>query len=368
MTFKFVLSYALTSWNVRMEEWTTTVFLTALFPNSLLPVSLYSLSSSACAIVFGGFIGKTVDYFPRLPVALTFLAIQKLMIAAISTMMWSLVDFEWTVGDRELDLDQRFMFILFCGCVLKLANTGTQISVERDWTMVIARDHDSLSVLNSRLKLVDLVCKLGAPLAISAVIVGVSIPVTMVTVAGFSILSTLFEWIFIVQVYFSTPNLAIKYTSEVPDEACPILDESSRDTIITRRPQEFWEMTKTPEFLTCISISLLYYNVLSFGSVMTAYLISLSMSPALLAILRGFSVVAGIVATQTFPSISRRLGLARIGLWSINTELIFIGLACSSFFVNDSTTSLTLLIAGVSLSRWGLWSFDLTQTQIIQTR
>lgn len=54
------------------------------------------------------------------------------------------------------------------------------------------------------------------------------------------------------------------------------------------------------------------------------------------------------------------------GLWSIIYEFACLSLSYGSLFVDDDHTSLSLLIAGVCLSRVGLWVFDITVTQMMQ--
>jgi iron-regulated transporter 1 len=64
----------------------------------------------------------------------------------------------------------------------------------------------------------------------------------------------------------------------------------------------------------------------------------------------------------------KRLGLESTGLWSVVFEAFWLGAAyCSVLFGSDfSTASLALLIAGVCLSRIGLWVFDIAVTQLQQ--
>jgi iron-regulated transporter 1 len=101
---------------------------------------------------------------------------------------------------------------------------------------------------------------------------------------------------------------------------------------------------------------------------MSAYLLQNNISTLVVAFLRGIGVVIGILATISFPIITGKIGATRYTLWSIYFELVFLGIACYSFFVKDQILSFTMLLGGVSISRFGLWSFDMGQTQILQTK
>lgn len=62
------------------------------------------------------------------------------------------------------------------------------------------------------------------------------------------------------------------------------------------------------------------------------------------------------------------MGLIRCGLWSIWSQVFCLLPVVLAFYINDGAgiTSTVLLFLGMALSRVGLWSFDLAETQIIQ--
>ncbi len=135
-----------------------------------------------------------------------------------------------------------------------------------------------------------------------------------------------------------------------------------KESTLVREVGEQRFFTK-PAFLTSFSLSLLYFNVLSFGPVFISFLVSKGLSPTLISILRGIASGFGILATITYKILVDKLGPIRLGLWAIWIDVLVMGLACSSFFLYP-LASLIILVVFVILSRWALWTFDIAQSEI----
>lgn len=56
-----VFGYFFTTWNIRADAWAISLFLSLLFPNTLLPISIYAFSSSLSCLLFGPAVGWIVD-------------------------------------------------------------------------------------------------------------------------------------------------------------------------------------------------------------------------------------------------------------------------------------------------------------------
>lgn len=63
---KIYVSHALSTWNSRLFEFGSVLFLSTIYPQTLLPASLYALVRAASAIVFGSSIGRIIDRRDRL--------------------------------------------------------------------------------------------------------------------------------------------------------------------------------------------------------------------------------------------------------------------------------------------------------------
>ncbi|XP_069471732.1 ferroportin-like [Ambystoma mexicanum] len=185
---------------------------------------------------------------------------------------------------------------------------------------------------------------------------------------------------------------------------------------------------KQPIFLAGMGLAFLYMTVLGFDSITTGYAYNQGLSSSVLSILMGLSAVIGILGTVAFTWLQRRCGLVRTGFISGIAQLcslmlcvvsVFLpahpldasflhlgdnasvkslestsspavpldgmsdvnvtmgtGSSISSFSPANGDSGLTLnylpylsvglLFAGIISARAGLWSFDLTVTQLIQ--
>ncbi|NXU49609.1 S40A1 protein, partial [Turnix velox] len=180
-----------------------------------------------------------------------------------------------------------------------------------------------------------------------------------------------------------------------------------------------------PVFLAGMGLAFLYMTVLGFDCITTGYAYTQGLSGSVLSLLMGASAVTGIMGTVAFTWLRRKCGLIRTGLISGVAQLACLVLCAISVFMpgspmdltvspfadisarlfesetlpnivspedifatgmpdmlNGSTTptnnnpemspdpvplvSVSLLFAGVIAARVGLWSFDLTVTQLLQ--
>lgn len=168
-------------------------------------------------------------------------------------------------------------------------------------------------------------------------------------------------------------------------------------------------------FLAGMSLAFLYMTVLGFDCITTGYAYTQGLNGSVLSLLMGASAISGICGTVAFTWVRKRCGLIRTGFVSGTAQLCCLLLCVFSVFApgspldlsvspfqdlyahlmgeqslpeaehalaagNASTTappaqempplqsfmSVSLLFAGVIAARVGLWSFDLTVTQLIQ--
>ena len=98
---------------------------------------------------------------------------------------------------------------------------------------------------------------------------------------------------------------------------------------------------------------------------MTAYLVWRGMSMEAIGVWRGVSSAAGLAGTFVYHFVSsRQFDLVDTGLGSVVFQFLCLSLSYASLFIEDYSTSLGMLIAGVCASRVGLWVFDITVTQV----
>ncbi len=123
-----------------------------------------------------------------------------------------------------------------------------------------------------------------------------------------------------------------------------------------------------------VAIALLSLNVLTFSSLMTGFLIWKGVNYGTIGVLRGISAGIGFLGTMAFQISVKRYDLVKTGMWSISFQFACLGLCFISVYMPlkhatgdfDLGLGLWLLVIGVCLSRIGLWTFDLTITQLYQ--
>ncbi|CAM9426632.1 unnamed protein product [Lampetra planeri] len=179
---------------------------------------------------------------------------------------------------------------------------------------------------------------------------------------------------------------------------------------------------RQPVYLAGVGLACLYMTVLGFDCITTGYAYTQGISASLLGILITLSAVAGLLGTVVFTQLRRAVGLVRTGLLSGVAQLAALSLCAVSVFAPgspldlsispfrslgmtgdstdapvqhnqsefvastmsssvapnatwddepdfappDSYVSVALLLTGVIAARIGLWSFDLTVTQLVQ--
>ncbi|KAJ6184713.1 hypothetical protein N7519_006014 [Penicillium mononematosum] len=368
---RLYISHTLSTWNSRMFEFGAVLFLASIFPGTLLYASIYALVRAFSAVALSSWLGAQVDrsdrlvavrhsivVWQRVPVAVSCLC----FIANLSTDSWPL-----TIG--------LFAVQGLLACMEKLAATANTVAVERDWAIVIS---DSINVprqdLNASMRRIDLFCKLLAPVFIS-LIDGISTRYAIWTVFTLNTASVLVEYMAIAQVYQSVPALTktqapTTQTDDINNESDDAHHNASRN-ILHSLPESLapWkEYIASPVFLASFALSLLYLTVLSFGATMVTYLLSTGFTSLQVSYMRIGSVIAELSGTWTAPMITNRIGPIRSGLWFLNWQFVCVAAAAVPFVAWDSSSRFVAgtLIAGVALSRVGLWGFDLSVQFLVQ--
>lgn len=229
--------------------------------------------------------------------------------------------------------------------------------------------------LNASMRRIDLFCKLLAPVFIS-LIDSISTRSAIWTVFTLNTASVLVEYMAIAQVYQSVP--ALTKTQAPTTQADDTNSETayhSQDNASRKIPHSVsetlapWkEYIASPVFLASFALSLLYLTVLSFGATMTTYLLDTGFTSLQVSYMRIGAVAAEISGTWTAPIIMNRIGPIRSGLWFLNWQFVCVAGAAVAFVGWDSSSRFVAgtLIAGVALSRVGLWGFDLSVQFLVQ--
>ncbi|KAI9670922.1 MAG: hypothetical protein M1817_003807 [Caeruleum heppii] len=245
------------------------------------------------------------------------------------------------------------------------------IAVERDWVVVVTEGMPTdRQVLNSQMRRIDLFCKLVGPLVIS-LIDGISTRIAIFVVLGANILSVVAEYYAIAKVYAMVEALQVSRIVPSDSTACEVRSSNSTPArallwlrSIVKPLSSYLQHPAAPP---SIALSSLYLTVLSFGAQMITYLLSFGYTSTQIGLIRTVSVALEMSATWLAPLAMTKIGPLRAGLWFLNSQLLCVATIIGTFWTFDSVAMAVFgLVAGVILSRVGLWGFDLCVQSIIQ--
>lgn len=131
IAFRLYTSHFLSTWNSRLFEFGAALFLTSVFPGTLLPVSVYSLVRNAGYILFAQPMGKWISKGNRLNVIRTSIVGQRVPVAVSCALLLVLERKKGELGHRQNI--GVFAVVVLLAVVEKLCSTMNTISVERDW-------------------------------------------------------------------------------------------------------------------------------------------------------------------------------------------------------------------------------------------
>ena len=115
-----------------------------------------------------------------------------------------------------------------------------------------------------------------------------------------------------------------------------------------------------------ISHSLLYLNVMSFGSLMTVFLTRNGVDEYDIGVAQGVASIIGFFGVTAFPLLDKWIGLQKAATCAIWYFVLTCGLGMS--FVLGKHPEVWGFTVCIICSRCGLWVFDLCTRQIVQER
>jgi iron-regulated transporter 1 len=107
------------------------LFLAAIYPDTLLPMSVYALVRGAAAMVFSPAIGGWIDSGDRLVVVRTSIIGQRLAVAASCALFLVMLIYRESLSRRASN--GMFAVVVLLSCIEKLCSVMNLVSVERDW-------------------------------------------------------------------------------------------------------------------------------------------------------------------------------------------------------------------------------------------
>ena len=119
---------------MRLFEFGSVLFLASIYPDTLLPMSVYALARGAAAIAFSPSIGAWIDRGDRLNVVRVSIVGQRVAVAGSCGIFWALEKGQDGVlrAGREAQKG-LFAAVVLLGCLEKLCSVMNIVAVERDW-------------------------------------------------------------------------------------------------------------------------------------------------------------------------------------------------------------------------------------------
>ncbi|KAJ1419271.1 MFS transporter superfamily [Sesbania bispinosa] len=379
-----------------MWEFSVGLYMINIWPESLLYAAIYGAVESASTAVFGPMIGKWVDKLSYVKVLQLWLVTQNLSFVIAGATVVALLVYSSLKFTNFSAFISLVLIINVCGGIGVLSTLAGTILIERDWLLVISEGQppELLTKMNSVTRRIDLSCKLLAPVITGFIISFVSLKASAIALALWNTVSVWVEYWLFTSVYNGIPALGqssrrkmarISHsdlernnsTSEgesllsVTGGNSELADRRSRKSFsewISQIPYiDAWRVYLQQEVvLPGLALALLFFTVLSFGTLMTAALEWEGIPAYIIGIARGISAVIGIAATVVYPVLQANISTIRTGLWSIWSQWTCLLPCIAAIWIQNGLLSSYILMGSVAISRLGLWMFDLSVLQQMQ--
>lgn len=370
------VAHALSTWGERAWEFSIGLLALKLSGGSLRLVSLYGLAASIGLVAFSGRVGSFVDKTPRFRAVTTFYILQNVSLAlAAASALFLLIEQSLDASGMNVIKIAATINLVFWGVASSVGQAGSALSIEKEWSKAMCRnDEEALARMNSTLRTIDLSCQVLAPVLSGFLMTFVGMKVAVFEIAGFNILAWAPE-IFLVRLAQSyAPQLKMKLSEGLAPELME--GEESKPTGNHLRaffgPIAAYYRQKCS--LAMFALAFLYLTVLSLGILMTSYLKWKGMMEATLSVYRGCGALSGVLGARMYPWIHKKLGLGKSAYVGISIQFLSLLIAVApSLLVKLGVDfglaffSIHVLVIGLVVSRFGLWLFDLSISQTIQT-
>ncbi|OYZ19211.1 MAG: hypothetical protein B7Y39_12470 [Bdellovibrio sp. 28-41-41] len=253
-----------------------------------------------------------------------------------------------------------FIALVLGGILSSLGSSFMDIAIAND-LVPSSFDESELAKFNSRLRQVDLLTEVTAPVVAGLILVLESPRLALFgffLVGMWNIISFVPEYLLLRSIFNERPDLKNKKVTVT----------SVKDNSFIKKITKGWRsFFKEPVALAVLAYAILWLSVLSpHGVLLTAFLNDGWKLPEWeIGLFRGFGAFFGLGATLLFPWIIKKLGLVRgthlfIGFQSLAVFMVLV------FFFMDSRIGQIGFLFFILLSRIGLYGFSLGEMQIRQ--
>ena len=360
-------AYFFSAWGDRMWEFSGVLFVLELFSDTLLPSSLFGFIEVLVGILTSSRIGNYIDTHDRLKVMRESVVFQN-----IGVCLASLV-FYFVLNGEDLSLTQKWFYfsvVIPFSLLAKMSSTMNKICIHKDWLVVLAGgDSEEQTRLNTSMRRIDLITKIASPILVGFISSFFSPRTAALFILIWSAISGVFEYNLNTYVFRNCKVLHNKL-----EKAKEKGEEGGRDAGGKKKAetfnlaQAFRAYAAHPVFMASFSYSMLYISLLSFGGIMISFLKLVGIPEIWLAIGRGFGAAVGVGASLVAPVLIKGMGLEAAGVFSIWLLALCLAPSAIALLLMDyrSIEFAVSIFLSLGLSRFGLWAFDIVETQIMQ--
>lgn len=253
-----------------------------------------------------------------------------------------------------------FLALVVGGILSTLGSSFMDIAIASD-LVPSTFEQKELAGFNGRLRQIDLLTELGAPVVTGFLLM---IETPQLPLVGFwlvgiwNLVSFLPEYLLIKSIFRLRPDLMTKKIELGLDQK----------TTISKKLSSGWQsFFREPVALAVLAYSLLWLSVLSpHGVLLTAFLKDGWKLPEwIIGAFRGLGAVFGLVATVLYPRVILRFGLEKGSQAFLLFQALMVIGALASFFQNNIYGQIGFLVF-ILASRIGLYGFSLGEMQIRQ--
>lgn len=289
------------------------------------------ITRTLIAICFSSTVGRWVDSSPNRLRTLTSTIIVNRTSVMLACMLWFFVidvDSPPPDGSRvvveeflqQLAMPKNLLFamILVCGIFETLSASANTLSMERDWIVVACSpvgERYDLTELNSKMRRIDLICKLISPIFISVVVSTFSTKIGVLVVGGMSACSVILEWYCAKRVWDRNPRLqsldtsATKATHTTRNENMTV---DARSLVLVRQYlEDFRSYFTSVVWVPSLALALLHLSALAYSATLITFLLSVGVSLNIITLARAAGSVVEISSTVITPIGVNRLSKAK---------------------------------------------------------
>ncbi|MBC7370706.1 MAG: ABC transporter substrate-binding protein [Bdellovibrionaceae bacterium] len=354
---KLLLGRLLTRSGDQAWDFAVPLVLLKLFPDQLRIAAFYYFLVRLAGVLILPKLASQIDRMNRFSAAKLgiFLQLVGVILGAAS-----IAGFYFVIhGELAAPLAILFISLVFGGILANLGSTFMDIAIANDLVPSGLAEAE-LTSFNSRLRQVDLLTEVGAPV-IAGLLLLVDQPNLLagfILIALWNVVSFFPELVLLKSVFNERPDLITKKVQT---------SEQAKTALWSKLTHGWRAFFREPIALAALAYSILWLSVLSpHGVLLTAYLKDGWQLPEwAIGAFRGGGAFFGLIATAIFPWAIRRWGLLNgtRNFIIYQTATVLIALA---FFFSGGIAGQVGFLVFILLSRVGLYGFSLGETQIRQ--